>query len=102
MGRPGRDGYTIAKGGIVSLTRSMAVQYAPQKVRVNAIAPTRTLTDRIKKKAGDPSRAAFAAMHLLGMPEPIDIANAALYLASDEARMVTGQVLAVDSGVTIS
>ncbi|RYI97907.1 MAG: SDR family oxidoreductase, partial [Acetobacteraceae bacterium] len=47
MGFPGRDCYTAAKGGIAALTRSLAVEYAPQKVRVNAIAPCVTLTDRV-------------------------------------------------------
>src|SRR5436305_938939 len=49
MGVPGRDCYTAAKGGIAAITRSLAVAYAPQKVRVNAIAPSATLTDRVKK-----------------------------------------------------
>ena len=81
MGVPGRDCYTAAKGGIAAITRSLAVAYAPQNVRVNAIAPSATMTARVKALVAG---------------------NAALYLASDEARMVTGQVLPVDSGVTIS
>ncbi|HXT80748.1 MAG TPA: SDR family oxidoreductase, partial [Acetobacteraceae bacterium] len=49
MGIPGRDCYTAAKGGIASITRSMAVEFAPQKVRVNAIAPSATMTERVRK-----------------------------------------------------
>ena len=55
MGVPGRDCYTAAKGGIAAITRSLAVAYAPQGVRVNAIAPSATMTDRVKRLvAGTP------------------------------------------------
>ena len=103
MGVPGRDCYTAAKGGIAAITRSLAVAYAPQKVRVNAIAPSATMTERVKRLvAGNTALQKLADSHLLGLIEPDDIANTALYLASDESRLVTGQVLPVDSGVTIS
>jgi NAD(P)-dependent dehydrogenase (short-subunit alcohol dehydrogenase family) len=103
MGVPGRDCYTAAKGGIAAITRSLAVAYAPQKVRVNAIAPSATMTARVKALvAGNAALTKLADAHLLGLIEPEDIADMALYLASDESRMVTGQVLPVDSGVTIS
>ena len=103
MGVPGRDCYTAAKGGIAAITRSLAVAYAPQKVRVNAIAPSATMTERVKRLvAGNAALTRLADSHLLGLIEPEDIAHMALYLASDESRLVTGQVLPVDSGVTIS
>jgi NAD(P)-dependent dehydrogenase (short-subunit alcohol dehydrogenase family) len=104
MGIPGRDCYTAAKGGIAAMTRSLAVAYGAQKVRVNAIAPSATRTPRVEKLlAGNPALSSMAKSHLLGeWIAPEDIANAALYLASDESRMVTGQILPVDSGVTIS
>jgi len=103
MGVPGRDCYTAAKGGIAAITRSLAVAYAPQRVRVNAIAPSATMTERVKRLvAGNAALTKLADSHLLGLIEPDDIAHMALYLASDESRMVTGQVLPVDSGVTIS
>ena len=103
MGVPGRDCYTAAKGGITAITRSLAVAYAPHKVRVNAIAPSATMTARVRALvAGNAALTKLADSHLLGLIEPEDIADAALYLASDESRMVTGQVLPVDSGVTIS
>ena len=103
MGVAGRDCYTAAKGGIAAITRLLAVAYAPQRVRVNAIAPSATMTERVKKLvAGNAALTRLADSHLLGLIEPNDIACTALYLASDESRMVTGQVLPVDSGVTIS
>ena len=103
MGISGRDCYTAAKGGIAALTRSLAVEFAPRRVRVNAIAPSVTMTDRVQRlMAGNPAIDKLAQSHLLGLIQPEDIANAALYLASEESRMVTGQILPVDSGVTIS
>src|SRR5216683_1849308 len=103
MGVPGRDCYTAAKGGIAAITRSLAVAYGVQRVRVNAIAPSATMTERVKALvAGNTALQKLADSHLLGLIEPGDIAQCALYLASDESRMVTGQVLPVDSGVTIS
>lgn len=104
MGIAARDCYTAAKGGIAAITRSLAVAYAPQRVRVNAIAPSATRTERVVKLLeGNPALSRMAQSHLLGAwIEPQDIAAAALYLAADESRMVTGQIIPVDSGVTIS
>jgi NAD(P)-dependent dehydrogenase (short-subunit alcohol dehydrogenase family) len=99
---PGRDCYTAAKGAIAAMTRSMAVEYAPHKIRVNAIAPGVVLTERVKKlmeSAKDIEK--LAATHLLGLGRPSHIADMAVYLASDESVITTGQVLSVDSGVSI-
>jgi NAD(P)-dependent dehydrogenase (short-subunit alcohol dehydrogenase family) len=102
MALPGRDCYTAAKGGVASLTRSMAVEYAPHRIRVNAIAPSVTLTDRVRRLlAANKDIGKLASTHLLGLGQPIHVANMAVYLASDEAEITTGQVLSVDSGVTI-
>lgn len=103
MGIPGRDCYTAAKGGVAAMTRSMAVEFAPSKVRVNAIAPSATMTARVRALvAGNPALDKLAQSHLVGLIEPEDIANMAVFLASDESRVVTGHVYPVDSGVTIS
>jgi len=103
MGISGRDCYTAAKGGIAALTRSLAVEFAERKVRVNAVAPSATMTDRVRRlMAGNAAIDRLAKSHLLGLIEPEDVARAVLYLASDDARKVTGQILPVDSGVTIS
>ena len=102
MALPGRDCYTAAKGAIASMTRSMAVEYAPDKIRVNAIAPSVTLTDRVKKLLeASPEIEAISKTHLLGLGEPIHVAELAVYLAGDESAITTGQVIPVDSGVTI-
>lgn len=103
MGVPGVDCYTAAKGGVAALTRSLAVTYAGDGIRVNAIAPTTTLTQRIVEKLKTSQTAQkLSAMNLLGAPEPIDIARAALFLASDEARVTTGCIFHADSGTLIS
>ena len=102
MALPGRDCYTATKGAIASLTRSMAVEYAPDKIRVNAIAPSVTLSDRVKKLLeADPNIESISKTHLLGLGEPIHVAELAVYLAGDESPITTGQVIPVDSGVTI-
>ena len=102
MAFPGRDAYTAAKGGIAAITRSTAVEYGKDNIRVNAIAPTVILTERVKKLFEDSNvRAKPESMHVLGFGETIDIAQMAVYLASDESRLVTGQVFPVDSGLTI-
>ena len=102
MALPGRDCYTAAKGAIASMTRSMAVEYASDKIRVNAIAPSVTLSDRVKKLLNaSPEIDAISKTHLLGLGQPIHIAELAVYLAADESEITTGQVISVDSGVTI-
>lgn len=102
-GTSGADCYTAAKGAIAALTRSMAHEYAPDNIRVNALAPGGTLTDRVKARM-DPNnpKAPLRDVRkpLFDFAEPEDIANAALYLASDESRKVCGTILTVDSGWT--
>lgn len=103
MGWPGKDAYTAAKGGVAALTRSMAVEFAAQKVRVNAISPCITLTPRVREQlAALETTQKLAEQHLVGLADPQDVAMAALFLASDEAARTTGHILQVDSGLTIS
>ena len=103
----GPHAYTVAKTAIVALMRTAACELAPHGIRANAIAPG-TIPSAMTAAAitGDHTQIAVAAEHAkatnpLGVAaDPIDIANAALYLASDEARMVTGHLLVVDAGRT--
>jgi NAD(P)-dependent dehydrogenase (short-subunit alcohol dehydrogenase family) len=105
----GPHAYTVAKTGIVALTRSAACELAPFGIRANAIAPG-TIPSAMTAAAitGDPTQLDVAAEHArtsnaLGVAaDPVDIANAALYLASDEARLVTGHLLVVDAGRSIN
>jgi 3-oxoacyl-[acyl-carrier protein] reductase len=102
LGTPGLDTYTALKGAINTLTRSMAVEYAADNIRCNAIVSGMVLTSEgAFKLMEDPViGGATRAMHLTRLGVPDDIANAALFLASDEAAFVTGALLPVDGGVT--
>ncbi|WP_323764012.1 SDR family NAD(P)-dependent oxidoreductase [Marinovum sp.] len=103
MGVPNRDAYTAAKGGIIALTRSMAVEFAGDGIRVNTLVPGAVATDRVLHFfETEPHLEAQRKAHLLGLAEPKDVAQAALFLASDASRRTTGQILPVDSGILIS
>jgi NAD(P)-dependent dehydrogenase (short-subunit alcohol dehydrogenase family) len=94
------DSYTAAKGGLVSLTRSMAGAYAKHGIRVNAIHPGVVETEVAGDIMVEPElRREIEALHMLGLGRPIDVAYLALYLASDESRWTTGSNIIVD-GVT--
>ncbi|MGI9304788.1 MAG: glucose 1-dehydrogenase [Gammaproteobacteria bacterium] len=104
--RPGLTWYNSSKGAVDSMTRSLAVELAPDKIRVCGVAPVIGATGLLETFMGVPdtpeNRAKFVATIPLGrMSNPEDIATAALYLASDEAAFITGVMLAVDGGRTI-
>ena len=104
--RPGLTWYNSTKGAVNLATRSLAVELAPQKIRVNCVAPVMGATGLLESFMGVPdtpeNRARFIATIPLGrLSEPKDIANACLYLSSDEAEFITGVVLEVDGGRTI-
>jgi NAD(P)-dependent dehydrogenase (short-subunit alcohol dehydrogenase family) len=103
VGYAGSAGYQASKGAIVQLTRTLAVEWGPSNVRVNAIAPGHIATELVQRQwEVEPElREFFLSRTPLGrLGDPVDVANAALFLASDAARMITGQVLAVDGGYT--
>lgn len=101
--RPGLAWYNASKGAANMLSKSMAVELAPDRIRVCALAPVMGETALLETFMGMPdtpeNRAKFVATIPLGrMSQPRDIANAALWLASDEAGFITGVVLEVDGG----
>jgi 3-oxoacyl-[acyl-carrier protein] reductase len=101
--RPGLTWYNGSKGAVHILSRSMAAELAPDRIRVNCVAPVLGETGLLESFMGLPdtpgNRAKFIATIPLGrLSRPVDIANGCLYLASDEAEFVTGVVLEVDGG----
>jgi 3-oxoacyl-[acyl-carrier protein] reductase len=100
--RPGLTWYNGTKGAVHSITKSMAIELAPDRIRVCALAPVAGDTPLLATFMGEDTpekRAAFRSTIPLGrLSRPDDIANAALFLASDEADLVTGVVLEVDGG----
>lgn len=103
IGTHRKDSYTAAKGAISALTRSMAVEYAAEHVRVNAIAPGATSTERVLKMMANNDATNLSAQNqLFGMVTPEDVAKSALFLACDDSRSTTGHILSVDGGLTIS
>lgn len=92
--------YTASKGAVSSLTKSVALSYAENKIRVNSIHPGYIATPMTAEQLSDPKRAKFMydSTPLPYLGEPIDIAYGALYLASDEAKYVTGSALVIDGG----
>ena len=99
VGVPGADAYTASKGAIVALTRALAVQYGKYNIRVNCICPgaidTPMIANALKNEA---FTAAFTSNPLRRVGKPEEIANVALFLASDESSYVTGLIMPVDGG----
>ena len=93
--------YAAAKGAIEALTRAAAAYYAPHKIRINAVAPGLVRTPMSRRAQQDPEIMEFIARKQAlagGILEPEDVARAALFLLSNEARHITGEILAVDGG----
>jgi SDR family mycofactocin-dependent oxidoreductase len=109
---PGAAHYTAAKHGVLGLTKAFGFELAPHGIRVNAVAPTAVATEMalrqvVMREAGIPDGETLEARLLrwnvmpLAMVEPRDVANAVLFLASDEARFITGVSLPVDLGALL-
>jgi NAD(P)-dependent dehydrogenase (short-subunit alcohol dehydrogenase family) len=105
IGFPMHPAYTSSKAAVVHLTRSMAVRYARENIRVNSLCPGTIDTELYQEflaQQADPAavNAEVVRMHPLGLGQPADIAWAAVYLASDESKYMTGTPLLVDGGST--
>ena len=102
MGNAGQANYSAAKAGVIGLTKSLARELAGRNVRVNAVAPGFIDTDMTAELSDSVREATKGAIALGRFGAVDDIANAVAFLASEEAAYVTGQVLAVDGGMTFS
>jgi NAD(P)-dependent dehydrogenase (short-subunit alcohol dehydrogenase family) len=106
VGLPAQAAYASSKGAVVMLTRQLAVEYAPDGIRVNAVAPGAVDTPFLQAVVDlndDPAamKEAIAASHpLRRLGQPDEIARSILFLASDEAEFITGTVLMIDGGYT--
>jgi NAD(P)-dependent dehydrogenase (short-subunit alcohol dehydrogenase family) len=97
FGRSRAIAYTAAKGGVANLTRSLAVQLAPHRIRVNGVVPNK-IGSPVGKDEFDPSR---PVVNLVGRPGvPMDLARVLLFLVSDESEFIAGEMLFVDGGVS--
>ena len=97
--------YAAAKAATIGLVRAMAAYYGEHGIRVNALAPALVRTPMSARAAADPASVAFAERRqplVGGFLDPAEVTQAAVYLCSDESRAVTGQVLAVDGGWTVT
>jgi NAD(P)-dependent dehydrogenase (short-subunit alcohol dehydrogenase family) len=100
-GYPGSVGYQASKGGVVQMTRTLAMEWAEHGVRVNAVAPSQFETELVvaQWEAEPQMRAEFEARTPMGrIGQPAEIVGPVVFLASDAASMVTGHILAVDGG----
>ena len=107
IGIPDCDAYTATKGAIVQLTKSMAAEYGRYNVRVNCIAPAAIMTPMMRQS--NPENSTFDEERFLKLRTPLrrygtpeEIANIALFLASDEATYLNGAIIAADGGITIN
>jgi NAD(P)-dependent dehydrogenase (short-subunit alcohol dehydrogenase family) len=101
---PGVAAYAASKSGLIGLTQSLAAEYGPRGVRVNALLPGATDTGMFREKNNTAeAQAGTAALHALKrVAKPQEIARAALYLASEDSAFVTGTAMLVDGGVSIT
>lgn len=94
--------YTASKGGVLAMSREMAIEHAKQNVRINALCPGPIMTDLMAELLSDDAKRARRLVHVpIGrFGQAQEIANAALFLASDESSLMTGQQLVVDGGIS--
>lgn len=101
IGNAGQCNYAASKAGLLGFTKSLAREFAGRAVTVNAIAPGFIVTDMTNELNDQQKEGILKTIPLGSFGEAADIANAAAFLASDEARYITGQTLAVDGGMVM-
>ncbi len=101
IGNAGQANYSASKAGIIGLTKSMAKEFASRNITVNAIAPGYIKTEMTAYLSDETKQAFMNSIPLKRVGTPEDIANVALFLASDDASYITGQVICVDGGLVM-
>ncbi|MFH0987374.1 MAG: SDR family NAD(P)-dependent oxidoreductase [Patescibacteria group bacterium] len=98
VGFEGLTHYCASKGGIISMTRALALEMVPKKINVNAIAPGAIDTPGASQSSEEVRKQTIAMIPLARMGKPEDIANTAVFLASEKSNYITGQTIVVDGG----
>lgn len=98
LGNPGQSNYSASKAGLVGMTRALALELGKFNINVNAVAPGAVMTDLLRQTSEENIQRMLANTPLGRIGDPVDIANAVLFLASDEASYITGQTLIVCGG----
>ena len=101
MGNAGQVNYAAAKAGLIGITKSMAKEFAPRNICVNAIAPGFIQTDMTDALPEDTVKGIMSITPLKKLGTPEDVANLVLFLASDMSNYITGEVIAVDGGMSM-
>lgn len=102
-GQPGQSLYSATKGALISMTRSLALELAREKIRINCVAPAVVMagmSEQLQQNVSPEQFAQITAMHPLGLGRGEDVAHAVAFLLADTARWITGTTLVVDGGYT--
>ena len=103
QGTSGLSAYSASKGAVIAMTRSLAKEFAPRRVRVNAVAPGVVMTEASRMRfavLSEKQLSTLEAQHPLGFGTPEDVAKAVAFLGSDDAKWITGHTLVIDGGLT--
>lgn len=103
VGQPGQSLYSATKGALVAMTRSLALELAREKIRINCVAPAVVMagmSEQLQQNVSPEQFAQITAMHPLGLGRGEDVAHAVAFLLGDTARWITGTTLVVDGGYT--
>ncbi|GAF23322.1 MULTISPECIES: 3-oxoacyl-[acyl-carrier-protein] reductase [Shouchella] len=101
LGNPGQANYVAAKAGVIGLTKTLAKEFASRNILVNAVAPGFITTDMTDELSGDSKEALLGQIPLGTLGEPDDVARVVRFLASEDAKYMTGQTLHVDGGMAM-
>ncbi|MDD5595446.1 MAG: 3-oxoacyl-[acyl-carrier-protein] reductase [Candidatus Omnitrophica bacterium] len=102
IGNPGQANYSASKAGIIALTKTTAKEFASRNININAVAPGFIQTEMTAKLPQEVKEKMLSLIPMNRLGFPLDVANACLFLASEEANYITGQTIVVDGGMVMS